>query len=274
MNLLVAGADRVDAGKTTFSMGLVDEIGGMGYKPRAGNDYWFDHDDYRTAVAEGRLYGKDAARLAAASAAEVRPEMINPIHRLWRPAPGTGTGIVGRENRAFVCDRVEDRFVVAASATVPESADEALPLADAERVDDLRALNAVTERLYLPALARVRDRIAGTDRAVVESYGDIAAPLRGVTDDDERYDAVAVVEPARVRVYDGRRYVRACAAVGGPGDRGTGTLEERVEDVIGRIDPVATVSLPALDGETRSDPGAVADAYSVAYEAVLAAATR
>ncbi|MEF8791499.1 MAG: ATPase, partial [Haloarculaceae archaeon] len=65
MRLLVAGADRVDAGKTTFSTGLVHETGATGYKPRAGNDYWFDHDDYRRAVDAGRLYGKDARRLAA-----------------------------------------------------------------------------------------------------------------------------------------------------------------------------------------------------------------
>ncbi len=40
MKLLVAGGDRVDAGKTTFSTGLLARTDAVGFKPRAGNDYW------------------------------------------------------------------------------------------------------------------------------------------------------------------------------------------------------------------------------------------
>lgn len=46
MTLLVAGSERVDAGKTTFALGLIASLDGVGFKPRAGNDYWFHHDDY------------------------------------------------------------------------------------------------------------------------------------------------------------------------------------------------------------------------------------
>ena len=70
MKLLVAGASKVDAGKTTFTAGLVERTGVRAFKPRAGNDYWYDHDDYRRAVESGRLYGKDAERLAATSPGE------------------------------------------------------------------------------------------------------------------------------------------------------------------------------------------------------------
>ena len=89
MRLLVAGDARVDAGKTTFSTGLCEYLDAPGYKPRAGNDHWFDHDDYLAAVTEGRLYGKDARRLASASPGDPEPEALNPLHRLWRPAPGS-----------------------------------------------------------------------------------------------------------------------------------------------------------------------------------------
>src|SRR6056297_92746 len=66
MKLLVAGDARVDAGKTTFAAGLLASLSDVvGFKPRAGNDYWFDHDDVATALAEGRLYGKDIATLTA-----------------------------------------------------------------------------------------------------------------------------------------------------------------------------------------------------------------
>ena len=280
MRLLVVGSDRVDAGKTTFSTGLVKRIGGVGFKPRAGNDYWFDHDDVRRAVDDGRLYGKDAKRLADASEAAVAPEEINPVHRLWRPSPGPGTGLVGRAERRYVLDRVrsatdgtdlangpiaDGEFVVNAAADVPAPVADGLSLADAKRVDSVEALDAVTRDRYLPALERLADRVRDRDRAVVESYADVARPLSGVA-----FDAVAAVEPGRVRVYDGDRYLTACDVAGGSARQGS--LEEAVTDVLDHLDPVATATLPALGDAERSDPSGVADAYEVAFDAVIAAA--
>jgi predicted P-loop ATPase/GTPase len=265
MRLLVAGGARVDAGKTTFSVGLLDRIGGVGFKPRAGNDFWFDHDDYRRAVAGERLYGKDAKRLAAASAADVTPEDINPVHRLWRPSPGGGSGILGREEREFLVDRVVDGFVVNDTVDLPDSVREALPLADAPRVGDLGAFNDLMAERHLPAQRALGEEIEAVDRAVVESYADVARPLESVDP-----DAVAVVEPGRARIYDGDRYENACAvATGGPD---AGQLEERVSGVTDLIDPEARIDLPALSGDRQSDPAAVADAYEPAYDALLAAA--
>ncbi|MFB6218968.1 MAG: ATPase [Halobacteriaceae archaeon] len=263
MQLLVAGAAEVDAGKTTFSIGLLERVGGVGFKPRAGNDYWYDHDDYERATTDGRLYGNDARRLAAASAADLAPEEINPVHRLWRPAPGEA-GLVGPEGRAFVCDRVGDGYVVNAAADVPPSARERLPLADAERVADIGALNEVARERHLPALAALGERVRATGRAVVESYGDIALPVRELTP-----DAAAVVEPGRVRVYGGAPYARAHEATE---TSAAGQLEQPVGAVVGPLDPAATVGLPALPAEQRADPGAVADAYEVAYDALLGVA--
>jgi predicted P-loop ATPase/GTPase len=269
MQLLVAGADRVDAGKTTFSTGLLERIGGMGFKPRAGNDYWFDHDDCLTALADGRLYGKDAARLAAASASDPRPEAINPVHRLWRPAGGAEGGLIGRDDRSFVLDRVDGAFVRNATATVPDRVERALPLTDATTVETVQDLNAVTRERYFPAFERLAERITATDRAVVESYGDVARPLQGLA-----VDAVAVVEPGRTRVYGGQRWATACDVASGSAgsDPGAGSLEHRVPDVESHLSPVASVDLPPLSGDERATPGAVADAYDVAYDAVVAAA--
>jgi len=262
MKLLVAGADRVDAGKTTFSVGLVDRLDAVGFKPRAGNDYWFHHDDYRHAVEQGRLFGKDAKRLAAASAADVAPEDVNPIHRLWRPSPGTGAGILGKEDRQFVVDRVAENYVVNDTVDVPAAAREHLPLADAVRVDSLPAFNDVMGRLHVVALDGIERRIADRDRAVVESYGDVARPLQ-----DFEPDAVAVVEPGRARIFEGDRYAKACAvATGSPGD---GQLEERVPNVIDLVDAARAVTLPALTAAEREDPAAVGAAYDAAYEALL-----
>jgi predicted P-loop ATPase/GTPase len=275
MRILVAGGDRVDAGKTTFSVGLIDHLDATGFKPRAGNDHWFDHDDVRRSVSGGRLYGKDARRLAVASAGAPEIEELNPVHRLWRPDPTPGNGLVGQSDRQFLLDRVAGSFVVNDGADLPEFASGHLPLEDAVGVDSVAELNEQTRRRHLPALRAVGERIRGTDPAVVESYGDVARPLEGTLGGDDGppvdfYDAVAVVEPGRARVFDGERYLRACeVASSSPRD---GSLERRVPDVTKHLDPVATDRLPPLESDRQSDPSAVAEAYSDVYESVLEAA--
>ena len=265
MRLLVAGGARVDAGKTTFSTGLVARTGAVGYKPRAGNDYWFDHDDYLEATAEGRLYGKDARKLAAASAADVAPEAINAVHRLWRPSPTGGAGLLGKDDREFLVDRVGESFVVNGTVELPEPIREALPLADAPRVSTVAAFNDLMADRHLAEQRALREDIEAADRVVVESYADVARPFREIDP-----DAVAVVEPGRVRVYDGDRYAKGCAvASGGPE---AGQLEERVGDVTDLVEPAADARLPPLSKSERGDPAGVADAYDNAYDAVLAAA--
>ena len=267
MKLLVAGADRVDAGKTTFAVGLVAHTDALGVKPRAGNDHWFDHDDYLAAVEAGRLYGKDARRLAAVS--KGTPERINPVHRLWTPAPGEGKGLLGREGRAFLCDRVTidgaHEYVVNGTRELPESTRESLPLEDATSVSSLPEYNEVMARLHRPALDALADRVEATDRVVVESYADIARPLAEFVP-----DAVAVVEPARVRLYNGERYANACSVASGSAREGR--LEERVANVLELIEPAAQAALAPLSDGVRSDPEAIAEANEHAYRALVATA--
>ncbi|MFB6361795.1 MAG: ATPase [Halobacteriales archaeon] len=261
MKVLVAGGDRVDAGKTTFSTGLLDRLGGIGFKPRAGNDYWFDHDNCRRAIEAGRLYGKDAKRLAAASDGPVEPEEINPVHRLWQPAP-RGDEFIGPGDRTFLLDRAGDHWIVNDGAAVPSSAAEALPLETARRVGSIDELNDAMAAHALPALRELAAWVRESEPAVIESYGDVARPL-----EDVAIDRVAVVEPLRTRIYDGQRFLDACDVAGrSPLD---GQLEERVGDVIELLDPVATVELPPLTAAEREDPAAVADAYGAAYDALL-----
>jgi predicted P-loop ATPase/GTPase len=265
MTLLVVGAQRVDAGKTTFSAGLVARTGAVGFKPRAGNDFWFHHDDFQHATEQGRLFGKDARKLAAASPGALDPEDINPVHRLWKPAPGAGTGLLGQDDREFVLDRAGDRYIVNGTVETPEAVRSALPLSDALTVQSLDELNRAMEEYHLPALQSLSDTVATTGRGVVESYSHVARPLRRLDP-----DAVAVVDPLRVRVFDGDRYMRACqVASRSPNE---GTLEERVDAVTDLADPVDTAPLPPLAGEERRDPSAVADAYADAYDRLLAVA--
>lgn len=265
MDLLVAGSDRVDAGKTTFSVGLLERTGAVGYKPRAGNDYWHDHDDVERATTDGRLYGKDAKRLVDASPVSAEPEAVNPIHRLWHPSPGGGAGILGSEDREFLVDRVGEEFVVNGTLSLPDPLTERLPLENAHTVSALDEFNEVMAGLHVPALDSLAAEIDSAERTVVESYGDVARPLA-----DLAPDAVAVVEPTRARIYDGDRYLKACeVATGGPE---TGQLEERVGSVVDLVEPTAAARLPALGSDEWQDPTAVVDAYEPAYDALLAAA--
>ncbi|MFD1571449.1 ATPase [Halorubrum laminariae] len=308
--VLVAGGARVDAGKTTFSTGLVralaDRVGdAIGVKPRAGNDFWFDHDDYEIATESGRLYGKDARRLAAASTLAlaggpdvITPESINPIHRLWRPTPDR-TGMLGDADRTFLCDRVtvpaadddsdadddpaadsgpaasDTRFVVngaaESSGLLPDELGDRLPLADGTRVESVPAFNDVMAAAYLPALDRLTERVSATAAAgvpvAVESYADVAGPLP--RDGPVEPDAVAVVDPGRARIYAGDRYAKARdVASGSPRE---GTREEHTDAVTAMIDPLATVDLPALGGDRRGDPDRVASAYGPAYQELFEA---
>ncbi|MFC6722665.1 ATPase [Halobacteriaceae bacterium SHR40] len=264
MTLLVVGADRVDAGKTTFSTGLVAATGAVGFKPRAGNDYWFHHDDYRTAISEGSIYGKDARRLAAASPGSLEPTDINPVHRLWRPAPGNGTGLLGQDEREFLLDRVGEQYVRNGNATLPEDARSELPLSDALVVSSVEEFNQVMQRHHVQQLDALSATIDRTERAVVESYSDVARPLQGIDP-----DGVAVVEPGRTRIFDGPRFVKGCQVASGAEGAFHGQLEERVASVTELVDPVDTITLPALGRDERNEPGTVADAYGAAYRSLL-----
>ena len=268
MKLLVAGSAEVDAGKTTFTTGLIERTGIRGYKPRAGNGYWYDQDDYRRSVDEGRLYGKDAKRIAAANDGSTPPEAINPVHRLWLPTPGRGKGILGRDGRRFLFDRVtreSDTYVVNGEVDIPPAATRAFPLDSAHTADSLSELNGLMARHHAPALDALGDRIAARESAIVESYADIARPLSGFDP-----DAVAIVEPRRCRIYDGQRYAKACEVASGSAHEGR--LEERVDHVIELLEAIDSVTLPALSSAERDDLATVADAYADAFDALLGAA--
>jgi len=175
--------------------------------------------------------------------------------------------VLGRTDREFVIDRVAHNYIRNETVEFPTEVRRYLPLEEAVGVSSLSELNAVMEQLHLVALDGIASRIADSDPAVVESYGDVARPLRAFEP-----DAVVVVEPGRARMYPGHRYVKACSvASGGPEE---GQLEEQVPSVTDLIDPVSSVPLPALGSDERADPATVADAYADAYEALLDTASR
>lgn len=268
MRVLVAGDRQVDAGKTTFALGLADSLDAVAFKPRAANDLWYDRDAVSKVVGDGRLVGRDARRLAAGNPDPWTAERINPIHRLWRPSPGGDPGLLGRANREFLVDRVGERYVVNGRVELPRLLTSHLPLDGAHEVTSLDELNRVMAERHLAALAELREHILELDRVVVESYGDVARPI-----EDLPVDVAAVVEPGRVRYYRGDRFLRACEAVGSSPREGR--LEPVVGEVVEPLDPVERRSLRPISGAKAADPGAVAGAYEEAFaalERVLASA--
>lgn len=268
MQLLVAGSDRVDAGKTTFATGLCSYLEVPGFKPRAGNDFWFDHDDVLATLAAGRLVGKDARRLSEAAPDTLTPEQLNPVHRLWTPLGSSRRGLLGQSGRAFLLDRIgappSQQWVLNGTVEHPELVTARLPTDGARVVETVEALNELTREIHVPALEQLHERVRSTADAVVESYADIALPMVGYEP-----DAVVVVGPRRARIYDGGRYTTACEVAAGSAREGQ--LEETTGSVLEMIEPVESASLPALARDTRGDPSAVATALEPTYERLLAA---
>ncbi len=262
LTVLVAGGRNVDAGKTTVATGLVHALDAVGVKPRAGNDFWYDYDAVSRELEAGRLVGSDARRLAAASTGSVEPEAINPLHRLWRPLDRGAGSVFGREGSEFLVDRVGSEYVVNAATDLPAEVEAGLPLAEAIRVGSLEEMNAVMADHHQPAVERVRPIVEGQDRVVIESYSDVARPLRDVA-----IDVVAVVGAGTLRLFEGERYCRAASVVSGGPD--LGQLEERVEDVVDLLDPLGRFDLEPLGSAVRSDPSAVAAAYADVFDAIV-----
>jgi len=130
--ILVAGGARVDAGKTTFSTGLVadlaaragDAVGGVNPAPATttgttttttGSQAIRGGSTERRETPRGREHAIAGERWGSGAVLRRSPESINPVHRLWRPTPDR-TGMLGDTDRTFLCDRVTteggSRFVV------------------------------------------------------------------------------------------------------------------------------------------------------------------
>ena len=182
-------------------------------------------------------------------ATDARPDGTARRGRLTPPEEPLVVVNGAAEDDGLLADRLYDR----------------LSLADAPRVRSVEAFNELMAEQYLPAFDRVTSRITATDPAVVESYSDIAMPLDGIA-----FDAVAVVGPTRVRIYDGERYMKACEIASGSAREGQ--LEERVDRVVEMIEPLSTHEIRPLDKGERADPERVATSYEPVYTALLDAA--
>lgn len=225
--VLVAGLKEQDAGKTTLALALLayfreQGFNACGFKPRAGNSVWYDYDVVHNALSQGRLYGKDATRLKAASefgsaSGSVMEEFINPIHRLWAE-PSRVDPI--SQIPYFIVDRITLWFEEGVQNLVIEN--EALPAeykcndaifrilrtkaSSVYHARDLNMLNKLTGDYYdLAVELAYRKMVEQYDCVVIESYSDIALPWKGLND----LDAVIGIRPGLISVFDPKKYLTA-----------------------------------------------------------------
>jgi predicted P-loop ATPase/GTPase len=227
--VLIVGLKEKDAGKTSLALALLAYLrekgfNACGFKPRAGNSVWYDYDVVHEALSQGRLYGKDAKLLKAASTsrsvadvANLIEEFINPVHRLWAEPPLIDPI---SQNPYFILDRVTLWFkegvrnLVIGNEALPVEyrCDDALfvklraKASGIYHVRDLYTLNKLTEEYYDPAVELAYKRMVEQHGyMVIESYSDIALPWKGLKD----LNAVIGVKPGQVSVYEPEKYMAA-----------------------------------------------------------------
>jgi len=223
VKILVVGLSKTDAGKTTVAQAALHALRDLGekpcgFKPKAGNNIWYDFDVVKESLAQGRLYGKDAKLLRQASQTDLTEETITPVHRLWAEPPTEFRSRV-MELPFFILDRVtlsgeQPRTVVSVNKTLPfehgaetllgqlyVNAEEVLP------ISTLKDLRMFEHRFFEQAIALAHRAITKRyDSLVYESYADIALPWLEIT----VLDLVLGVEPGRVAAYDPHKWLDAC----------------------------------------------------------------
>jgi len=254
-SILVVGARDLDSGKTTVALALLQALrrrgrSCCGFKPKAGNNLWYDFDVVSKSLHQGRLFGHDAQLLRQYSCVPLIEEQVNPVHRL-HPIPSTGQPAA---SASFVLDRVSTwnngHLQTAVVNKMFEARCEALPLVDrflsrCDRViyvEDTRQLADLASTLYEQAIASAHRMLkARCDAIVCESFSDVAVPWGGM----ESPDTVLVVAPGEVREYDPDRYFQAASMLSGMlNETSTGRILEVLE-------PLRTIRIPPLTSDRR-----------------------
>jgi len=218
--ILIVGLKEWGAGKTTLARALLlrlreKGINACGFKPRAGNNAWYDYDVVYESLSQGRLYGKDAQLLKEASGKNLTEETISPVHRLWTETPRF---MSLSQLPHFIVDRVTlwkenpESIVVQNATLLYEHEYEQLlekllsKATKTYRVTHLQSLNKIVGENYDKAAELAYRRIIGMhDTLIIEGYSDIALPWRGL----KEFDLVLGVEPGYITAYDAEKYLTA-----------------------------------------------------------------
>jgi len=247
---LIVGLRESNAGKTTVARSLIiylreKGVKACGFKPKAGNNIWYNYNIVYEALNHGRLYGEGSKLLKEASGGDLPEELINPIHRLWAIPPHNLKQNVHLP--FFIVDRVtlwsrKVKEIVVVNDSLPfRYGREKLvaklykPNRKIIHIKTLKELNKIVDMFYDKAVELAHRKIAeGHDALVYESYADIALPWKGITD----LDLVLAVHPGYIQAYDPDKYLSAL-------NLSSSLLqEEKTQKVISVLKPVKTVKIP------------------------------
>lgn len=252
---LIVGLREEKSGKTATAIALLDllrEAGARacGFKPRAGNNIWYDYDVISAALREGRVYGLDAKLLKEFSAIKLQEEIINPVHRLWG-IPSCGEISTPPELPYFILDKVSivdraPKTFILINDSLPSDAPGSEVLDELTgtlqkggnviyRVKNLAELKRAM-KLYDYALTSAYRRILKEkiEYVIIESYSNVALPWEKL----ENIDLTLAVEPGRVIAYDPEKYFKAVKLFP--------KAEIGTERIFGLLKPLATIRVPPL----------------------------
>ncbi len=224
VNLMIVGLKEVDAGKTTVSSAALSAmrergLTACGFKPKAGNNLWYDYDIVHESLSQGRLFGKDSKMLREFSSTDLPEEAVSPFHRLLAIPPEH------RDRRIpdplyFIVDRAtiwgeepEQVIVLNNMFDIDAETDDLLyqlRRASSREIEvrSSKELNEVQGALYERAIESAHRLVRSESEAIVyESYADAALPWSGIAD----LDLVLGVEPGFILEYDPEKYLQAAS---------------------------------------------------------------
>lgn len=244
MRILSVGLREIDAGKTTISLAIMNYLAEKGekicgFKPRAGNNLWYDWKVVREALSKGNLYGHDAKLLACSSTPEPDINQVSPAHRLWIPLSSEAS--IHHELPHFLLDRITTKegttIVVNKKVKFPIKKryyNKLISENNVRFVSSREDLKEVT-KLYNQADSYAHSLLSEKwDSIVYESYSNIGLPWLGISE----LDYVFAVEPFRVLIYPGERYLRAYEVLSSFPE------EEETHKITKNLDPIKEIEIP------------------------------
>lgn len=244
MKILCVGLREAEAGKTTLTLALMRYLKDhgkevCGFKPRAGNDVWYDWTIVEKALQEGTVYGKDAKLLRDATTKDLPIEIISPGHRLWLPTTSRASPFGGMP--FFLLDRITTKegttVILNDQVELPLDQDHFTNLLSKSKVQhiskrsDLREITTLYNQADTYAHSQITKKFS---HIVYESYADIGLPWQGI----KNIDYVFAVKPFHVSVYSGERYLRAYDVLASFPE------EEKAERIIENLQATREMEIP------------------------------
>lgn len=243
MRVLCAGLREKDSGKSTLTLSLIEyfkerNIKVCGFKPKSGNNIWYHWKRVKEGLDKGTLYGRDAAKYYNKCNGQIPITTINPVHRLWMPSFNNS---YQESIPNFILDRitVEGKQIVALNTNVDIPIDwahfdklmensEVIKIRTREDLENLTELYEEGDQWAWSFLSKEVETI------VCESYTNVGLPWNSISD----LDYVLVVEPFKIDIYDGERYIKASKFVSSI------LMEQKTCEIIEPIKPLESIKVP------------------------------